>query len=93
MTAYRVVACVVGLVLAGHASAAPSTSAAQKGEDCTSADGVTVHSGQSVVPTNRGNAGHVMSIFFSCRDGKWLFNGRTPVASPTFGSDYTVVDR
>ena len=61
------------------------------GRDCTSADGVTSHSGQSVVTTAQG--GHQQSIFFACRDGTWLFNGVTPVAPPTFGSDYRVVNR
>ena len=61
--------------------------------DCTSADGVTIHSGQSVVPAAQGSSGHVMSIFFACRDGRWLFNGVTPVAPPTFGRDYIVVNR
>ena len=61
------------------------------GGDCTSADGVTIHSGQSVVTTAQG--GHQQSIFFACRDGTWLFNGVTPVAPPTFGADYRVVNR
>jgi len=78
----------VGAIIVLALSAPPAPAA---GADCTSADGVTIHSGQSVVTTAQG--GHQQSIFFACRDGKWLFNGVTPVAPPTFGSDYRVINR
>ena len=81
------------IVLFGAIALACATAPAALGGggDCTSADGVTIHSGQSVVTTAQG--GHQQSIFFACRDGTWLFNGVTPVAPPIFGSDYRVVNR
>jgi hypothetical protein len=77
-------------ILAASAVMIPAIAAA--GASCISADGVMVPSGQTVVP-DQGLSGHHMSVYYTCRDGQWYFNGVRVLARPRIGRGHAIITR